>query len=842
MATSIPAYLASPADATTGRRDLAVDPAGDLRPGWRHVLPGLAALGPDELSRRQRAADRLMRAEGAGVVLHEDADHTLTPWGIDVVPLVVDAAAWAGIARGLIERAHVLAAVLADLHGPRHVLRAGVVPVEAVARHATTLWSAWHQGPEPSLIVAGADLVVDSDGRLRVVADHTDVPSGEGHALLARSISARVLPHASPGVEVAGHRDYLQALRAALAATAPAQRASPRTVVVTGAPDAPGYVEDAHLATNLGYHLAESADVVVRGGRAWLRSLEGPEPIDVLLRRLPEAALDPVEDDRVTGAGVAGVVEAVRGGGVAVVNPHGTGVAASTALRPFLDDAARFLTGRPLQLPTVACLWCGDADHRRAVTAAPERYVLHDTDPLAGESSAAPAELGDGEVAAWLARIEAEPERYVAQEVTAPGTAPRIGPGGELRPAPVSLRTQVLLGGERPMVLPGGHGRLVDTRGPIASRPRGIGKDVWVVERAGRERVQVHAAERAVPQVDLRRSLPTRSAEALYWTGRTAERAEMAARAILVMLTRLPGAEPDEDDVAAARRGLRAVSGGIPASVGPGSDPGIGLEVRDALGGRAGSVVDSLRTTVFNARTARQLLSARTWRLLAMLDAEADALDKLAGDPGLGLDRAGLAAFDATEALDRVLVPLAALSGLANESVVRGPGWRFLDIGRRLERSLLVLGLVEAMFEPDGGSEHGPGQAGRCSPVRGDLALAACESLVAYRRRYRSDVTLDALGDLLLADRDNPRSVRFQLDQLVVDLHDLPDRPVRRTQIAAVRSAQRELEVRLPLGSRGGVDGLGPVGALVLAVRGSLLTVGDLVPQGWFTERPRRLR
>jgi uncharacterized alpha-E superfamily protein len=235
--------------------------------------------------------------------------------------------------------------------------------------------------------------------------------------------------------------------------------------------------------------------------------------------------------------------------------------------------------------------------------------------------------------------------------------------------------------------------------------------------------------------------------------------------------------------------------------------------------------VHSLRSTVFNARTARSLLSTGTRRLLTMLDAEADALATAARE---------LAAFDVTEALDRVLVPLAALTGLSDESVVRSPGWRFLDIGRRVERTLFTLGVIEALFEPtpDAGS----------LPRRGEIALACSESLVAYRRRHRTDVTLDALGDLLLADPDNPRSVRHQLGQLVIDLHDLPERSVRREQLAAVRSAQQRLDARLPLGSGAGIAGLGPVGALVVAVRHPVLEVGDLVPRGWFTGRPRRVR
>jgi uncharacterized circularly permuted ATP-grasp superfamily protein/uncharacterized alpha-E superfamily protein len=819
------------ADGGPGGHDLAVDPSGTLRPGWDRVLAPLLALGPEELARRQHAADRLVLAEGAGAVLHEDTTETLRPWRIDVVPLVLDAGTWAGLAAGLAERAEVLAAVVADLFGPRLLLRAGVVPVEALATHATTLRSAWFASGGPRLVVAGADVVVDASGAFRVVADATDVTGGDGHALLARSISTRVLPPAPPSLGLQDHRGYTRALRSVLAGAAPAAAAGPRTVVLTGPPEEPGFVENAYLATRLGYNLAESADVVVRGGRAWLRSLDGLEPIDVLLRRIPETDLDPVEDDRVAGAGMAGVVEAVRDHGVAMVNPHGAGVAASPALQPFLDAAARFLTGRPLRLPSVPSAWCGDPDARAAVLGALDRWVLHDTDPRAAEPPAVGAELGDAEAAAWSERIAARPERYVAQEVIALAGAPRLV-GGELGAATVSLRTQVLLpdDGGAPVVLPGGHGRLVESGRPIATRRGGIGKDVWVLDPERRERV---VAGPAIPQVDLRRSLPTRAAEAMYWTGRTAERAEMAARTVLVCLTRL-GAHPEPDDLVAVGRALRAVGGGLAADLDGGSAD-LEAEVRRTLTGRTGSVVASLRATTANARAARQLLSSGTWRLLAMLDAEAAALDKLAGDPGVDLAESALVAFDATEALDRVLVPLAALSGLADESVVRGPAWRFLDIGRRIERSLLVLGLLEALFEPL------PEAAS--TAVRGDLALAACESLVAYRRLHRSDITLDALGGLLLADRDNPRSVRFQLDQLVVDLHDLPDRSVRRRQIAAVRRTQRVIDAHLPLALPGrGARARGPVGRLVVAAREPVLDVGDMIPRGWFSERLVRIR
>jgi uncharacterized alpha-E superfamily protein len=206
-----------------------------------------------------------------------------------------------------------------------------------------------------------------------------------------------------------------------------------------------------------------------------------------------------------------------------------------------------------------------------------------------------------------------------------------------------------------------------------------------------------------------------------------------------------------------------------------------------------------------------------------MLDDEAATLDGLAKAPDL-------ATFEATEALDGVLVPLAALSGLTAESVVRGPGWRFLDLGRRLERALLVLGLAETMLDPPPPS---PGES-----LRLEVVLAACESLVAYRRLYRSDVRVDAVADMLLDDASNPRSVRFQLEQMAVDLHHLPDRSVRRQQLAAVRAAGHALDTKLPVGG----DGAASVAEVVLATRGHLLEVGRLMSTGWFSERLRRVR
>jgi uncharacterized alpha-E superfamily protein len=240
-----------------------------------------------------------------------------------------------------------------------------------------------------------------------------------------------------------------------------------------------------------------------------------------------------------------------------------------------------------------------------------------------------------------------------------------------------------------------------------------------------------------------------------------------------------------------------------------------------ALGDRRGAVADSLGWLVSSSAGVREFLSTATWRLLADLDAERLGLPRDA-------EKADL--FLVEDALDRVLLVLSGFAGLAMESVVRGPGWRFLDLGRRLERAVLLLGLVEAVL-----TDTPP--AAVLQPLY-ETVLAASESLVAYRRRYRSDLELDALCDLLLGDDTNPRSLAFQLDRLVEDLATLPPRRERDQQLELVRGAATELfsvgwHEATSKPAAGGVH-LG-LRQLVLDVRGLLLELDRSIVSTWFS-------
>ncbi len=180
------------------------------------------------------------------------------------------------------------------------------------------------------------------------------------------------------------------------------------------------------------------------------------------------------------------------------------------------------------------------------------------------------------------------------------------------------------------------------------------------------------------------------------------------------------------------------------------------------------------------------------------------------------------------EALERLSLSMAAFSGLVADSVVRGPGWRFLEVGRRVERALLVLGLVESMLI------EAPADAEQ--PLYETL-LAGCESLVAYRRRHRSHVVLATVANNLLADPDNPRAVAFQIDALHTVLARLPDRSAVAGLRRLVADARRSCSVPATTPQE--------VLQRVLTVRSEVLAVADAVPQVWFRTgegRGRRVR
>lgn len=654
---------------------------------------------PDALAQRQLEADRLIASSGAAHLVSELAGEARNrPWRLDLVPYVLPGATFDALADGVAERLRGLEELLADLYGPRRVVREGIVPAEALAASpAYRLAAVGAPAPRRWLTTYAVDVIALADGSWRIVQDLTDTPTGIGYALLDRSVMARVAPTLlgeEDLADVASISGFLAELRQALAALTDAD--SPRIVLFTGGVDDPAYVEHSSLARQLGFNLVERADLVVRKGRLWLRTLGGLDPIDVVYRRVAGSQLDPVEIQAVGEGGVPGLTLAAAEGGVALANAHGTGVIEDPELRGYWPAAMDALAGAAARLRPL-----GARD--RALT-----------------------------VPVW---------RH-----------------GRVDEAAVVVRLHAIAGPDGVSVMAGGNGRVLapddDPRRPTAR----TAKDVWVL---GADRAAPIVVAPPLPQVDLARSVPTRAADALYWMGRAAERAEGIARTARVIAARR-----QQDPALVSYDGgrwadamvtaLRAVVARGPAA-GAGGDGELPPVTRlhRALTDAAGVLGEQLEAVVTEATTVTEYLSGTTTRVLNRL---AQLRRSFAG---------GRAPIDV---LDDTLHELAALGGLWSESTVRGPGWRFGDLGRRLERADVVVGLVEALAGPVSGSGgSADSEQGGGEPDGGDLdlvarsalevLLAGNESLVAYRRHHRSDVELALARELLLDDGDNHRSL-----------------------------------------------------------------------------------
>lgn len=823
-----------------GTRDEAVAPDGTVLAHWRPVIGALQALGRAELERRAREVDRLLRndgvtytvyGEGVGPVRGEAPPPEPGTWMLDPLPHLVPSEEWARIEQGVAERAELLAEILADLYGPRELLRRGLLPAELVFAHRGFLRPLDRVDTgRTALLSTATDLVRDASGAVRVIADFTQAPSGAGYALENRSVVSRVFPSLYRDAQVHRLAPFFRQLRAAVAAAAPGGIEDPRVVLLTPGPLNETYFEHAYLATNLGYPLVEGSDLTVRDGRVWLRSLSGLEPVDVVVRRVDGWYCDPLELKPDSRLGVPGLVEACRRGTVSVLNPIGAAVLENAGLAAYLPVLARHLLGRDLLLADAETWWCGDDTARSHVLANLDELVVKPIARRPGRNAVFGWELSATQRDDLRRFIEARPHLFVGQEAIRPSTTPTLTPDG-VAPRHLVLRAFAVAREDSFMVMPGGLARVgPGDRALLVSNQAGaISKDVWVLASEPEAQAGFWLHRGPLEASDPAGDLPSRTAENLFWLGRYAERAEATVRLLRVVLDRRTEFETGVNPAGTAVLhgllvALTHVTTRYPGFVGDGAaerlvDPEPELLALILDEDRPGSLAFALRALLDAANAARDQLSGDTWTVLGNLDRELAPLTRPTTDLQSTVQTA----------LTGVLRSLLALAGLATESMVRDPGWAFMDAGRRIERAQMLVRLLRATLVP--------ARDTAADSLMFESVLVASESIITYRRRYRSHAQVEAILELLVLDEGNPRSLAHQLAQLEGDLAafaqrraGLSDEQRRLLEVAtAVRVADTE---HLAL-----VDGHDRPGLAVFLddVAARLVAVADTIEASHFT-------
>jgi len=741
-----------------GHWDEALLPSGFPRRHWRKLYVEIGRMGFQHLSRRWESGQQLIQSQGVTYNVDNLPEGSEYHWPLDPIPLVIEAGDWALIERAVIQRATLFNAVLSDLYGNQRLLHDGLIPPALVFANPHFLRPCFGITPPGGvhLHTYAMDIARSPQGNWWVIADRTQAPSGMGYTLQNRLLSARTLPGVFDQYRVRQLAHFFDMKRESLLALAGDQRPNPTVVLLSPGPHNETYFEHSFLAGQWGFTLVEGADLTVLDRRVYLKTLGGLKPVDIILRRLDDSFCDPLELRGDSLLGVPGLVQAVRSGLVVIDNALGSGLIESPAHMAFLPGLCRKLLGEELFMPSVATWWCGQEEPRRYVLEHLKELVLKPAFPGFRQHPEFPELIEATAFENLKRRIESRPEEFVAQERVALSTIPvRTDTGIVSRHA--VLRVYATWDGQSYAVLPGGLTRISmqDSSLVVSMHLGGGSKDTWVLGGSKETAPATGHSSIAALVHQSAEDLPSRVADNLFWLGRYTERVESRVRFVRALWPAL-SSEEDFGRAVSLETAIRLLAGLAYVSFGT---------LTTSVGEQRWSVQRILTEMVYDPSQTSSLrwnlkelkrvawhlkerLSSDTWRVLQQLESQFSAFAPASPEQRY---------FGGLDLLDSVVVTLSAFSGLLMENTTRGVGWRFLEVGRRIERALQTAELLRSSLESAAAELEGCLQ----------ILLQIADSSITYRRRYASVLQTDLVLSLLLADESNPRSTGFQLATLL---------------------------------------------------------------------------
>tara|TARA_R100001369_G_scaffold62165_1_gene89126 strand:- start:734 stop:3295 length:2562 start_codon:yes stop_codon:yes gene_type:complete len=757
---------------TEYKNDEMFTPQNGVKPYWNKLLTEFDKLGYDGLMARQRDIDWLLSENGVTYNVYNDPQGMHRPWNLNVVPFLLRQAEWQTVENGLKQRAQLLNLVLKDIYGDGNLIKNGIVPHEVIHGHRGFLrqCSGIEYSTEKFLSIYAADLSRGTDGRLWVVNDRAEAPSGMGYALENRSTTSRILPEIYAKMNVKRLSGFFKEFNQMLVDASPIKKDNPNIAILTPGSHNETYFEHAYLSSFLGYPLVQGNDLVVRDGFVWMKSLKGLKQIDVILRRVDDAFTDPLELREDSQLGVAGLLDVVRRKNVSIINPVGSGVIENPGLIPFMPAIARYLLNEDLILPQIASWWCGQEQERKFVLNNLSQLVIKRIDRTNRESIHFAEFMTTQQLNDLKREIELTPYRFVAQEKISFSTAPNLV-DGTIESRNLVTRTFCIASNNDYSVMPGGLVRVAPDRETIrvSNQRGGTSKDFWVLEDGPvKEDITRHWQKRSSLAASGLNDLPSLTAENLYWAGRYVGRTLVNARFLRMVMRQMAlvqnkNEKPDSVKLQVLFKAVTHLTGTYPGFAEKSPDGKMAMEdpMQEMLSvildkDRPGSLAHNLAMFGNSYYSIRNLWSSDMWRVFENIQKIWQSFEE-------GQDRS---INKILKVLNQLITRLIAFMGLIEESILVQQGLLLYFIGLQLEQSMLTItkcrSLLTIKYEEQ---------------VEYDLLeylLTSHESLNIYRYSYRSHIQLEHLLDLVVLDLEYPRSLTFMLNRIQKDIARLP--------------------------------------------------------------------
>ena len=758
----------------------------NINPNWEKLLTNFSKLGIDELTKRQDDLDWLLSENGVTYNVYNDPNGLNRPWNLNIIPFVIDHKEWKTIEKGLQQRAHLLDLVLKDIYGKRELIKNGILPSEIIFAHRGFLRPC-HQiqyKTAQQLLMHSADLARGPDGRMWVVNDRAEAPSGIGYALENRFSLREVVPDFFKEINVKQPFGFFNHFTDLLIAAAPNNKENPTVVILTPGPHNETYFEHAYLSSFLGYPLVKGNDLVVRNDKVWIKTLKGLIQVDVIYRRVDDAYTDPLELKGDSYLGVAGLLNVVRKQNVAVINPVGSGVLENPGLIPFMNSVCKYFLNEDLILPQIASWWCGQEKERKYVLENIKKLVVKPIDNTHRENIYFCEYLNDQEIEALKNQILAKPYHYVAQEKISFSTAPNFTKHN-LEPRKVMCRTFSVANNNSYSVMPGGLVRVAAEREElrVSNQKGGTSKDFWITnneDSLSKKRKRYHwhhSTSNTLSGID---NLPSNTAENLFWSGRYLARTLVTARYVRMVLNEISSTEfnkrdSDSESLHILYRSVTHLTSIFPGFTGKNKEEALKNPLKEIATvlfdkDKIGSLAHSLSSFKNAYYSLRNLWSKDMWRVYDMLQKEWESFEE---------DYTNVQKV--IKLLDAIITKLIAFIALIEESILVEQGLLLYFIGLQMEQAIMTIDKTRALLtiSYDEDVEY---------EILESL-LDSHESLNIYRYSFKSYLNFENVINLILLDKSYSRSLKYQLNRIKKDIFRLPKRTGDTEEFTAIQES-----------------------------------------------------
>ncbi len=459
---------------------------GSIRPPARQLIHYLESLPPEEIESRRQMAEATIQEMGVSFTVYTEEGNIDRAWPFDIVPRTISAKQWRTTAAGLEQRLKALNLFINDLYHDQQVLKDGIIPAEIITESRN--FRPECIGITPPLGVwahiCGTDLVRDGDGEFYVLEDNLRVPSGVSYMLENRAITKRVLPELFEKDDILPIDGYCASLFDMLASLSPRDVRKPVIVVLTPGIFNSAYFEHAFLAQQMGIELVEGSDLMVGDDDCvYMKTISGPERVDVIYRRIDDLFLDPSVFNKDSVLGVPGLMRAWQKGKVALANAPGAGVADDKVVYAYVPEIIRYYLNEEPIIKNVETFLCDDPEQRAYVLENLDKLVVKPANESGGYGMLVGPHSTKKEQAQFAKLIQDNPRNYIAQPTLALSTAPTLVDNGSLEPRHLDLRPFILQGRDT-YVTTGGLTRVAMKKGSLVvnSSQGGGSKDTWIVD------------------------------------------------------------------------------------------------------------------------------------------------------------------------------------------------------------------------------------------------------------------------------------------------------------------------------------------------------------------------